>query len=126
MSWWTTIFGEPADWRLCTQIDADYVSRLQPGHPRYNFNVATENETAYTYTYYLYEDQDGNRRFEVIDTQDGDLNMEKEPKNSFVYRNREFRNKIRPWLDGRVDPDIPSYEQVPVDDFKVVLKGSKK
>jgi len=125
MSWLTYIFGEPDDWRLVKIHVTDYYSQLKPAHPDYDFTDSDANKTDHEYSYYLYENQHGGRKIDVIDSLRGDLEMKTEDKRSFVFRNTEYRNIIRPWLDGRLDPEIPSYEQAPVNDFHAKLKGKR-
>jgi len=125
MSLWTKIFGEPADWRLCRTLDYSYHNKLLPPHPMYNLRDDAANITDHTYTYYLYENQYGERKFDVIDTKDGDVNVKSLEKNNFVFCNKKFRTQIRPWLDGRYDPEIPDYETVPKNDFQNRLAKKK-
>lgn len=121
MNWFTKYF-EKADWRLVKEIQAGYVHyeyhRLRPAE-RIN---ESENEM----TYYLYEDQFGNRKFDVVDNRLGDIDINsKEAKNSWTFRSDEYRYTIRPWLDGRTDPDIPRHDKIPAHDYKRLLKGKK-
>ncbi len=122
MSLWTKIFGEPSDWRLVKEIQAGYVSyKFDPLKPETKINERDQEMT-----YYLYEDQDGNRKFDVVDSQEGDIDVNSvAAKKTWTFRSEDYRYTIRPWMDGRHNPEIPSYEQVPVDDFKVALKGKK-
>ena len=122
MNWWTKIFGEPADWRLCKQLDAKYQITYTDG---YGLAEPKKTKRGCVITYFLYEDQDGNRKFDIVDSEKGDINIKTLKKTDYAYRCTLYRNTIRPWLSGRFDPEIPSYEQVPVDDFKAVLKGKK-
>lgn len=120
MSWWTKIVGEPADWRLCKQLDTKYVISYKDA---FGHDVPEKSKSGCVLTYFLYEDQDGNRKFDLLDSEEGDINVKTIKKDNYAYRCALYRNTIRPWLDGRYNADIPSYEQVPVDDFKSVLKG---
>lgn len=112
MSWWTKIWGEPDDWRLVKIHECPYHSTLRPSHPSYSITNPDANRTNYEYTYYLYENQNGGRKVDVIDSDKGDLDIDKESKNSFVFRNSDYRQIIRPWLDGQYNPKIPSYESI--------------
>ncbi len=127
MNWFTKLFeaAEKPDWRLCANIDNKYITQLTPRSPDYKVNDPNNNCTDHTYTYYLYENQFGERKFDVIDTQHGDLKVDKLPSDSFVFRNKKFREKIRSWLDGRYDPDIPDYETIPKNDFQNRLAKKK-
>ena len=125
MSLWTIIFGEPDDWRMVKLHACEYYSQLKPLHPEYNHSDPNANKTDHEYTYYLYENQHGNRKIDVIDTQRGDLDIKDEAKDSFVFRNADYRTIIRPWLDGSYDPDIPSYESIKAKEFKDNLAGRK-
>ena len=121
MNWLTKLF-EKADWRLVKEYQAQYVSyKFAPLEP--DKKIAEREEET---TYYLYEDQNGNRKFDVVDSQAGDIDIKSNAaKKTWTFRSPEYRYTIRPWLDGRHNADIPSYEQVPIDDFKSVLKGKK-
>ena len=123
MSWWTKIFGEEDDWRLVKIHETDYYSQLKPAHPDYNFKDSDANRTDHEYTYYLYENQHGGRKIDVIDSVRGDLEMKTEDKRSFVFRNTDYRNIIRPWTDGQYNPEIPSYASIKAKEFKDNLAG---
>lgn len=126
MSMWTQIFGEPEekpDWRLCSQIDSKYFIKytdrttgIEKEHKRQNNCVLT---------YFLYENQHGKRKFDLVDSEEGDLEVSTLPGDHWAYRNQNYRNKIRPWLDGRYDPEIPDYETIPKNDFQNRLAKKK-
>lgn len=122
MSWWTAIFGEPADWRLVKEIQAGYIAyRLDPHDADKHLGESKEEVT-----YYLYENQYGERKFDAVDSRDGDINVDSDAaKRTWTYRSQEYRYTIRPWLDGRLDPEIPTYESMPRRDFKRALDGKK-
>ena len=123
MSWLNKIFGEADDWRLVKIHVTDYFSTLKPAHPDYNYSDPDDNKTDHEYSYYLYENQHGGRKIDVIDSLRGDLEMKTEDKRSFVFRNTEYRNIIRPWLDGQYNPEIPSHESIKAKEFKDNLAG---
>ena len=121
MSWFSRLF-EKADWRLVKEIQAGYI------HYQYSKLDPEEriNENSYEITYYLYENQFGKRKFDVVDGLLGNIDINsREAKESWTFRSDEYRSTIRPWLDGRHDPDIKSYDQIPVSDFQRRLKGKK-
>lgn len=127
MNWFTKMFTpeEKSDWCLCAQFDEEY-SYTQTDRKTGEL-VDEKNQTM---TFYLYEDQNGNRKFDVIDEKWGDIdlnNIKQEEKlvANFIYGCTQFRNKIRPWLDGRYDPEIPDYETIPKNDFQNRLAKKK-
>ena len=122
MSLWTKIFGEPKDWRLVKEIQAGYVSyRVDPSNADKHLGECKEE-----ISYYLYENQFGKRKFDAVDSRDGEININSvSSRRSWTFRSQEYRYTIRPWMDGRLDPTIPSYEQAPVNDFHARLKGKK-
>jgi hypothetical protein len=75
--------------------------------------------------YYLYENQDGERKFDVADSMRGDNDVKKLEKDDIVFRLKMYRQTVKPWLDGRLDPDIPTYESIPRRDFKRALTKKK-
>ena len=126
MSVWIKIFGEPAekpDWRLCGQNDSRYyiqykdqITGIEREHKRQDGCVLT---------YFLYENQFGERKFKLLDSEEGDLEVSSLPRDHYAYRNKDYRDKIRPWLDGRYDPDFTAYETIPKDDFQNRLAKKK-
>lgn len=122
MSNWVTKFFEKPDWRLVKEIQADYI------HYQFRREAPDErvNENEHEMTYYLYEDQDGNRKFDVVDGMLGDIDVNSEAaKKTWTFRSEEYRYTIRPWLDGRTDPDIPRWDKVKQHDFKRILDDKK-
>lgn len=127
MNWFTDMFTpeEKVDWHLCTQIDEGY--RFTQTDRRTGKLVSDETPTM---TFYLYEDQNGNRKFDVIDGRLGDIDLDTIGKDASEYERHIygcdlFRNTIRPWLDGRYDPEIPNYETIPKNDFQNRLAKKK-
>lgn len=119
---WLSKFFETADWRLVKEIQAGYM-HYQFHHLRPEEKI---NEKQEELTYYLYEDQNNNRRFDVVDSMDGDIDINsEEAKKTWTFRSPEYRHTIRPWLDGRVDPDIPRYDKVKHHDMVRILKDTK-
>ena len=125
MNWFTEMFTptEKPDWRLCGQHDSRYyiqykdqITGVEKKHKRQDGCVLT---------YFLYENQFGERKFKLLDSEEGDLKVSSLPNDHYAYRNEDFRNKIRPWLDGRYDPDIGDYEKTPKDDFHNRLAKKK-
>ncbi len=122
MSNWLTRFFENPDWRLVKEIQSKYV--------HYQFRRETPdkrvNENTEEMTYYLYEDQNGNRKFDVVDSMLGDIDVNSEKaKKTYTFRSEEYRYTIRPWLDGRTDPGIPRWDKVKQHDFKRILDDKK-
>ena len=115
MNWWTKIFGEPDDWRFVGKVDNKYQSG---GYPK----------ESHILSYYLYENQHGKRKFDVIDTdpERGDINVKKLSKTDWVFRNKDYRHTVHPWFTGFRNPDFPTYETAPQHDFKRLLEGGSK
>jgi len=98
------------DWRLVSTLQAHY--------------TWTDRDNAKdTAFYYLKENGLGERKCDHKGTGslDGDSLV------SFAYKKRishpYYLEKIIPWLEGRYDPDIPSYESIPAKEFKDNLAG---
>ena len=123
MAWYNKIFKAADDWRMVKIWTCPYHSTLRPAHPSYSHSDPSANRTDYEYSYYLYENQYSGRKLDVIDSDRGDLDMKTERKDSFVFRNEDYRNIIRPWLDGQYNPEIPSYESIKAKEFKDNLAG---
>lgn len=115
MNWLKRLFAKH-DWRMVKQVDVGYIIT----------NHVTGKQTdGHVLSYYLYENQFGKRIFDLVDSEEGDLVVERMDKSHFAFRNEVYRNKIKPWIDGRLDPEVPSYSQVPKDDFQNALAGKK-
>lgn len=110
-------FFTKRDWRLVKKVDEAYVIINKT-------SKRTEKDNCIL-SYYLYENQFHDRKFDVVDSEEGDLDLGRVPKSHWTFRSPTYREKIRPWLDGRLDPEIPTYEQVPKDDFQNALAGKK-
>ena len=115
MNWFTKILGirPKAEWRMCKQVKTVFVSHHDSGDKEYNLS------------YYLHENQYGERKFDIVDSMHGDRDVKDLRKDDIAYRLKAYRETVKPWLDGRLNPEIPTYDQVPVDDFKTALKGKK-
>jgi len=77
-------------------------------------------ESGKTY-YHLFESNKGNRRFEFSDTF-GDPEYLIRP---LATSSEIYLQKIYPWLQGRNDPEIPRYSEIPEEDTANYLKGKK-
>jgi len=118
MSWWTNIFGEKNEWRMCKRLDSGYTSTTYDGR-------GNPTERKVRLQYYLYENQHGGRKFDVADSMKGDYKITSVLKDDIIFRLKMYRETVKPWLDGRTDPDVPAYEQVPVNDFQRRLTKKK-
>jgi hypothetical protein len=71
--------------------------------------------------YYLFESNKGKRKIEY----DGTLHYD--DINHLIEDTAEkltiYHNTIYPWLKGRMDPDIPTYNQMPIENTANFLKG---
>lgn len=97
------------DWRL--------VSTLQ------GFIKYTDSNRKDDIFYYLLENGLGARKCKHDGTgiASGRDNYSKNKRTSHPY----YLAKIRPWLEGGYDPEIPSYETIKQKEFKDALKGKK-
>ena len=60
--------------------------------------------------YYLYESDKGNRKCEI--------------KSSYSAKSHEvYLRVVYPWLEGRYDPEIPRYGDMPEEDLANALRG---
>jgi len=115
MIWLKKLFAKK-DWRMVKRIDARYMVTN---------GLTGKVKDGCVLSYYLYENQFRTRIFDLVDSEEGDLDVERVDKSHFAFRNDVYRNQIKPWMDGRLDPEVPSYEQVPKDDFQNALAGKK-
>jgi len=106
MSWFSKLF-EKDDWRLCGTVDLPVVET----------NALLDSKKGKLY-YYLYENQHGDRKFDVADTFRGDYDLDRMPKDDFIFRNEDYLTKVKPWMDGRKITGVTSYAKVPIHDFK--------
>jgi len=114
MNWFRNFFAK-RDRRLVKSVDARY---------RVTNTVTKEVEkTDCILTYYLYEDQFSNRKFDLVDSEDGDLDVDDMSQTHWAFRNKIYRDQIKPWIDGRRDPEIPTYESIKAKEMKDILTG---
>lgn len=105
---------EPIDWRFVGCVEVGYRHQA----------ADEEDWVSYEMSYYLYENQHGDRKIDVIDSRPGrgDLNVKKLTKTDWVFRNDDYRNVIHPWLTGFRNKKFPTYEKAPMHDFKRMLE----
>jgi len=118
MNWLTKYFEKP-DWRLVKEIQSGYL--FTQFHHLTPKDIVNEQEEELTF--YLYENQFGDRKFDAVDSRKGDINIKTASKDEWLFRCGDYRHTIRPWLDGSLNLDIPTYESIPRRDFKKVLEG---
>ncbi len=111
---WFRKFFEKDDWRFVGQVESPYKHQRSPVHDWEPFEL----------TYYLYENQHGDRKFDVIDSRPhrGDLDVDELNKNDWVFRNDQYRTIIHPWMNGFRNKKFPTYEKAPMHDFKRFLE----
>jgi hypothetical protein len=69
--------------------------------------------------YHLFESDKGKRRIEFACTISIDhASLEEDAKRIPIYQEKLFR-----WVNGRIDPDIPHYDQVPEEETANALRG---
>ena len=95
------------DWRLVSTLEAYY-----------NYSDTKQKDEV---IYYLYENGLGKRTCDHEGTGlvSGQLRYITKKRETHPY----YLKKIRPWLAGRYDPDIPSYETIKTKEFKDKLTG---
>ncbi len=103
MNWFTKLF-ETKDWRLCGKLDSKYVVTYTDRYTGKEREGKRKDNCVLTY--FLYENQFGERKFDLVDSEEGDLKVSSVPSDHYAYRNEDYRIKIRTWLYGRYDPDI--------------------
>lgn len=107
MSWLTDLFtNKPKeDWRLVKTITMK--CRVGEEHP---------NEKVY---YHLFESDRGNRRVEIKGTANAVASSNWE---IFKESNDTYQETIYPWVNGRMNTDIPTYGDVPKQEMLDYLK----
>jgi len=100
------LFGPKEHWRLVKTF-TQKVCRSSPD----------ENGIAY---YHLFESNKKNRRVEFNSTLYYSMSEQRERsmKNLSIYQEKIYR-----WECGRVDPEIPTYNEIPEEDTANVLRG---
>lgn len=69
--------------------------------------------------YHLFESDKGARKVEFAATVRADVNTLHNAATRFeIYQDRIYR-----WLNGRVDPDIPRYSEIPEEETASMLRG---
>ena len=77
----------------------------------------------YTYHIHCFESDKGNRRVEyVLDGEPYEPNVKKQEK-TWILTTDLYQMQIYRWLNGRRDPEIPTYDQIGEDDTANFLKG---
>ncbi len=112
MNWLPKMFTKK-EWRMCATVELVVVEF----HPL----TKTKKKEGILY-YYLYENQYGDRKFDVADTIRGDMKLNDIPKSDIVYRSEEYLTKVKPWIDGRKIPGVASYDKVHHHDLVRTLK----
>ena len=74
--------------------------------------------------YYLYEGDRGNRKCKISTTFKNTTATLKDNEEEDAKRLVLYLSTVQPWLDGRYDPDIQSYNQVPHEAMANKLRGS--
>ncbi len=105
------------DWRLVKVIEAKYLIRCD----------ITDRVTSdgHILTYYLFENQFGERKFDLVDSRNGDLTVSRLQDNDFAFRSQTYRETVHGWLQGGYDPEIPNYYSVEHKNFLDTLRGRK-
>jgi len=116
-SFWERLLTKK-DWRLVKTVTSGY-------HITNNLTKAKIKEGC-ELTYYLFENQFGDRKFDVADSEQGDLKVSTLDDNDYVFRCKDYRDTIKPWVAGGYNPEIPNYYSVEHKDLLDTLRGRKK
>lgn len=114
MNYFKKIFTKK-DWRLCKKINDGYYIENKLTKEKVKDNCVL--------TYYLFENQFGARKIDVVDSEEGNLCVDTIKKDHYAFRNGIYRQTIHPWLKGLNDPKIPNYEGSKRKEFKDSLTG---
>ena len=110
MSWFSKFF-EVDEWRMCGTVEMPIIKT--------DIRQDISKGTLY---YYLYENQHGERKFDIADTFRGDIDLAEVDKADIVYRSHEYLATVKPWLAGRKMTGIVAYDKVHHHDFAKLLK----
>jgi hypothetical protein len=116
-AWFTNLFRRE-QWRLVATVsDPD-----EYAHYTVNRIGERKDRGRFSFFYHLFESDRGNRRVEIahtLTTASRNYDATKTAKNSEFYHTKIYR-----WEQGRYDPDIPRYSEVPEEDTANALKGT--
>lgn len=112
----TKLFAKK-DWRLVKKLDQKY--RV--------FNTVTKDTISdgHVLTFYLFENQFGDRRIELVDSQKGELNIHALKDDDYAFRCDLYRDRVYGWVNGGYDADIPNYYSVEHKTFLDTLRNRK-
>jgi len=108
-------FFTKKDWRRVATIEVPIVET----------NPLQNEPKKGTLYYYLYENQFGDRKYDVADTFRGDYDIDDVEERDVTFRCEEYLKTVKPWLEGDYDPEITDYEGVKRRDMLGALKGKK-
>jgi len=105
------------DWRLVKRLDQKYrvVNSITS-------NIMSDNHVL---TYYLFENQFGDRKFDLVDSEKGDLKVKSLEDDDYALRSDTYRETVHGWLKGGYDPEIPNYYSVEHKNLLDTLRGRK-
>ena len=98
---------QPDDWRMVKDLESTFTNTT---HQLVSETRIEAVKTKHHINYYLFENQYGERKFDVADSLYGDRDTSK-------------LKKVKPWLEGQYNPDIPSYESIKPKEFLDNLAG---
>lgn len=81
--------------------------------------TSEEKKDGKIYIHY-YESDKGNRK---IETACSFVDAKPEKIDEFIRSTETYQTKIKRWLDGRYDPEIPRYSEIGDDDTANALRG---
>lgn len=109
MNWFQKTFGKE-NWRLVKTLDRACTTT------HHITSVVTQGKVYC----YLFESNKGKRKYELKGTF---VNMTDSNISAFYETTEQYLITVYPWLQGRKFPDIPSYIDVPAEDFMNHMKS---
>jgi len=108
------LLGPKKDWRLVKTLSVDVSYSISKR------GIQISSETGKTY-FHLFESNLGDRKVDFQST----VKLDQGQLETDARGERLYQERIYPWLKGRVDPDIPRYSEIPIEETATMLRGRK-
>lgn len=112
--------------RLFTKKDWRLVKKLEQRYRVVNSITGDTMSDNHSIVYYLFENQFGDRKFDVVDSQKGDLKVSSLQADDYAFRCELYLETVHGWLKGGYDPEIPNYYSVEHKNLLDTLRGRKE